>query len=82
MLKPKKIRKKGYEPLRPGVWGLWERRGHIMKIYYFFPNLFSLSKRRATKGNNSAGAASQCYHNELMLLKCELMLLKCDLMLS
>ena len=26
-------------------------------------------------------AASQCYWDELMLLKCELMLLKCDLIL-
>ena len=27
----------------------------------------------------SAGAASQCYKDELMLLKCELMLLKCQI---
>ena len=30
---------------------------------------------------NAVGAASQCYRDELMLLKCELMLLKCEIML-
>ena len=29
----------------------------------------------------SVGAASQCYWDKLMLLKCELMLLKCELIL-
>ena len=31
------------------------------------------------RSRSTAGAASQCYKDELMLLKCELMLLKCQI---
>ena len=38
-------------------------------------------KKKKKKINNTVGAASQRYRDELMVLKCELMLSKCELML-
>ena len=40
---------------------------------YQYKKIISCSK--------AVGAASKCYWDELMLLKCELMLLKCELMI-
>ena len=42
------------------------------------PNLVGENPGRPFN-HKAAGATSQCYRDELMLLKCELMLLKCQI---
>ena len=46
----------------------------------FSPNFYLLLLGRFITGN-TVGPASQCYSDELMILKFKLMLLKCELML-